>query len=158
MKGSKKKRTPAAKNAAAKAVVVAEDFVQPEVAQEAAVEPVRAEVAIVADAAIADATPAGAPSAATVTLQANCSVREVIGLRSLLLEVIESATAVIVDVAQLERIDTAALQVLAAFVRDRRNQQREVIWVNVNEALSEAARTLGLFAALGIADERAEAA
>lgn len=153
MKGSKKKRTPAAKNAAAKAVVVAEDFVQPQVAQEAAAEPVPAEVAVVAD-----AVPVGAPSAATVTLQANCSVREVIGLRSLLLEVIESATAVIVDVAQLERIDTAALQVLAAFVRDRRSQQREVIWVNVNEALSEAARTLGLFAALGIADERAEAA
>jgi anti-anti-sigma regulatory factor len=97
-------------------------------------------------------------SAAVVTLYANCSVRDVVALRSQLLDVIDSAAAVIIDAAQLERIDTAALQVLAAFVRDRRKQQQEVLWLNVNDALSEAAQTLGLLAALGIPEAQAEAA
>ena len=94
----------------------------------------------------------------TVMLQVNCSVRDAAEFRRSLLDVIASETPVIIDATQLERIDTAALQVLAAFVRDRRAQGRGVTWVHVNEVLSEAARTLGLFASLGIPDAHAEAA
>jgi anti-anti-sigma regulatory factor len=156
MKGSKRKRTAAPKEAPAQPAAVATQIVQPEVLIEVASEV--AEVAtIVATESIAPPV-ALAPDAATVTLQANCCVRDAGGLRSSLLEVIESETAVIVDAAQLERIDTAALQVLAAFVLDRRAHQRAVTWANVNDILSEAARTLGLSAVLGMTDSQAQAA
>ena len=43
-----------------------------------------------------------------------------------------------------ERIDTATLQVLYAFVRDRLAGDREVTWQGVPAALTDAARLLGV--------------
>jgi len=56
--------------------------------------------------------------------------------------------AVQIDVAQLERIDAAAMQVLLAFVLDRGKRERNVEWCGVNPAFKEAAQALGLEATL----------
>ena len=48
------------------------------------------------------------------------------------------------DVSALQRIDTAGLQLLAAFVRDRRTAGRAVEWRGRAAALDSAASLLGL--------------
>ncbi|MGH8270016.1 MAG: STAS domain-containing protein, partial [Steroidobacteraceae bacterium] len=48
------------------------------------------------------------------------------------------------DASALQRIDTAALQLLAAFVRDRRTAGRAVDWRGGTAALESAAALLGL--------------
>jgi anti-anti-sigma regulatory factor len=157
MKGSKKKRaTPASKDAPAEPAVV-EQVVQPEIAAEVAVAPQAAPAVAAVQEPVAAVVPDVA-AVATVVLNVNCSVRDIIEFRNSLLNVVASETPVVIDAAQVERIDTAALQVLAAFVSDRRAGQREVTWAHVNEVLSEAARTLGLVAPLGIPDMQAGAA
>lgn len=155
MKGSKRKRSSAPKDASAETAVAAEVVVQPEVSADIAFEVPETPPAVVVESQ-ATVVP-DAPSAATFTLLANCSVRDASELRASLLQLIDADTAVNVDTSQLERIDTAALQVLAAFVRDRRAQKREVKWTHVNEVLSEAAHTLGLSAVLEMVEPHLEA-
>jgi phospholipid transport system transporter-binding protein len=157
MKGSKRKRSSAPKDASAATAVVAEVVVQREMSAEIAVELPEAPPAVVVESQTLVATAPDAPSAATFTLLANCNVRDASELRASLLTLIDTDTVVNVDASQLERIDTAALQVLAVFVRDRRAQKREVKWTNVNEVLSEAAHTLGLFAVLEMVEPHLEA-
>jgi ABC-type transporter Mla MlaB component len=61
------------------------------------------------------------------------------------------ARPVTLDVTQLERIHTAGLQLLAAFVRARQAQGRTVVWEGISPWLAEAIQQLGLAAALAAA-------
>ena len=83
---------------------------------------------------------AGAP----VTLSANCSIKEVALLREQLSAVLDDAAPVVIDAGAVERIDTATLQLLFAFVRDRLASDREVSWQKVSPAVTDAARLLGV--------------
>ena len=65
-------------------------------------------------------------------------------LKSALLRLLEEAQPVTLEVAAVQRIDTAALQLLAAFVRDRRTAGRQVAWRGRAAALDSAAALLGL--------------
>ncbi len=56
---------------------------------------------------------------------------------------------VTLDVTRVTRIDTAGLQLLAAFVRERAMHDRPVHWRGESAALSMAAQLLGLSAVLG---------
>ena len=56
----------------------------------------------------------------SVTLAADCTVAEADALKSELARRLDEPGAVTMDVTALQRIDTAGLQLLAAFVRDRR--------------------------------------
>jgi ABC-type transporter Mla MlaB component len=53
-----------------------------------------------------------------------------------------------IDGTAVDRVDTAGLQLLAAFVRDLRAEARPVEWVGYSDALNKAAQALGLHAAL----------
>lgn len=95
--------------------------------------------------------PAAAPAAEvavasgnTIALAASCSIKEVAALHRSLVAVVDHDGAVCIDANAVERIDTATLQLLYAFVRDRLNADREVVWQNVTGALSESARQLGM--------------
>lgn len=90
--------------------------------------------------------PAAAPAASgnTIALAASCSIKEVAALHRSLVAVVDHDGAVCIDANAVERIDTATLQLLYAFVRDRLNADREVVWQNVTGALSESARQLGM--------------
>jgi anti-anti-sigma regulatory factor len=57
---------------------------------------------------------------------------------------------VTIDVHAVERIDTAALQLLCAFVRDRQAAGGQVLWTGCTESFSEAIRLLGLQKALAV--------
>ncbi len=56
-----------------------------------------------------------------------------------------------IDASAVQRIDTASLQVLAAFARDRRAGGLAVEWVGVPACLTEAATVLDLTTVLGFA-------
>jgi ABC-type transporter Mla MlaB component len=122
------------------------DAVTPGV-EESAPEAVAADVAV-AEVALADPSPmqpvVDASGAAAITLAANCSIKEVAMLRGQLIAAVDASEPVVIDAEAVERIDTATLQILCAFVRDRLAGDREVTWQGVPAALTDAARLLGV--------------
>lgn len=70
-------------------------------------------------------------------------------LRTLVGE-LDGSGPVRLEVGPLERIDTATLQLLAAFVRDLGTAARPVEWVSRSDVLERAARSLGLADALAL--------
>jgi len=96
--------------------------------------------------------PTAAPSPDSVLrLPAQCSIRDAAQLLAQLMLRIEHSAPVYIDAAQVERVDTAALQLLVAFLNDRKAQQRAVVWLDCSDALMRAARSLGLMGALALA-------
>jgi ABC-type transporter Mla MlaB component len=87
---------------------------------------------------------AKAPPAAALTLAAECTVAEAGSLKASLVRLVSQAKPVTLDVSALQRIDAAGLQLLAAFVRDRRARARAVEWRGRAPALEAAAKLLGL--------------
>jgi anti-anti-sigma regulatory factor len=141
-------KTPKRKRVAVDAVTPGVEESAPQsVAMEAAV----ADVAIadsVVEAAVAEQSPmqpvVDASGTAVIALAANCSIKEVATLRERLIAAVDVSESVVIDAAAVERIDTATLQVLYAFVRDRLAGDREVTWQGVPAALTDAARLLGV--------------
>ncbi|HET9391481.1 MAG TPA: STAS domain-containing protein [Steroidobacteraceae bacterium] len=78
------------------------------------------------------------------TLGGECTVSEAAELKSRLGRLIRVRRPVTLDIGGVERIDTAAMQIIAAFVRDRATQGLVVQWQGSSGALSSAARLLGL--------------
>ena len=79
-----------------------------------------------------------------LALTAECTVAEAEALKSQLMRRLDESGPVTVDVSALQRIDTAGLQLLAAFVRDRRTAGRKVEWQGRAAALDAAVGLLGL--------------
>lgn len=111
----------------------------------AVAEPVVAaeETAAEAQAALADVA-ASTAVLATCVLASSCSIKEVAALRGRLGDLIQESAPVTIDASAVERIDTATLQLLFAFVRDRLNADREIVWTGVTASLDDAARLLGM--------------
>jgi anti-anti-sigma regulatory factor len=88
----------------------------------------------------------------TYALAASCTVRDSLALKSALLDLLMDQRPVTIDVRAVERIDTAALQVLCAFVRDRKAAGGTVLWIGCTESFCEAIRLLGLQRVLNVPD------
>jgi anti-anti-sigma regulatory factor len=86
-------------------------------------------------------------------LPPQCTIRDAALLLEQLLLHIEHYAPVYIDAAHVERIDTAALQLLVAFVQDRKAERRAVVWLDCSEAMVRAARALGLSSELALASE-----
>jgi ABC-type transporter Mla MlaB component len=95
---------------------------------------------------------AASGGAHTYTMTASCTVRDCVALKAALLDLLPIAEPVTVDLHAIERIDTAALQVLCAFVRDRQAAGGTTLWIGGNDHFGEAVRLLGLQTALGVSD------
>jgi anti-anti-sigma regulatory factor len=89
----------------------------------------------------------------SLILAAECTVAEADTLKSELAHRLGESGTITIDVTALQRIDTAGLQLLAAFVRDRRTVGRTVAWRGRAPALEAAAGLLGLNGMLELADE-----
>jgi ABC-type transporter Mla MlaB component len=76
------------------------------------------------------------------------TIRTINALQTELAERLDESGKVQIDATAVDRVDTAGLQLLAAFVRDVRAEQRAVEWVGCSDALRKAATALGLEAAL----------
>jgi anti-anti-sigma regulatory factor len=83
-------------------------------------------------------------------LPSQCTIRDASQLLGQLMLRLDHAAPVYIDAAQVERIDTAALQLLVAFLSDRRGRRRAVVWLDCSEAMERAARALGLTGALAL--------
>ena len=77
-------------------------------------------------------------------------ISSVAEFRATLLDVLASRLPIVLDAAVVERVDTAALQVLTAFIQDARGQGLQVRWGSPSQALVHSAGLLGLVEVLGL--------
>ena len=89
----------------------------------------------------------------SLSLGAECTAAEADALKLELTHRLDDSGTVTLDVTALQRIDTAGLQLLAAFVRDRRTAGRTVAWRGRAAALDAAAGLLGLDSMLELQGE-----
>jgi ABC-type transporter Mla MlaB component len=82
------------------------------------------------------------------TLAAECTVADAGSLKSGLARLLEESGIVTLDAGAVQRIDTAGLQVIATFIRERESHGRQVQWQSHSPAVSNAAKLLGLSALL----------
>jgi anti-anti-sigma regulatory factor len=84
----------------------------------------------------------------------SATLRNVTAFQAELAERLDESGSVRIDASAVERIDTATLQLLAAFVRDLRADDRLVEWTQCSAVLRRAAHALGLTGALDLAAEQ----
>ena len=75
---------------------------------------------------------------------AECTVADAGTLKSGLAKLLEDTGVVTLDISSVQRIDTAGLQVIATFVRERESLGRQVEWRGAAPSLAAAAKLLGL--------------
>ena len=91
----------------------------------------------------------GGTPARPVRLPADCRVAGAAALRAVLLDAVAQPLSLL-DGAGVERVDTAALQLLAAFHREAGVRGHEIRWAGASDALREAAGLLGLAGLLNL--------
>lgn len=90
------------------------------------------------------AAPQKEPSSSTLALAAECTVSDALSLKERLGALLDEPQTVTLDITALQRIDTAGMQVITAFVRERAGHGRRVEWQGTAPVLATAARLLGL--------------
>ncbi|MGC1550727.1 MAG: STAS domain-containing protein [Rhodanobacter sp.] len=83
------------------------------------------------------------PDSIRVELPEDCRMAALPELRTQLLAAVDHPTCLL-DGSAVARIDTAALQMLAAFRRDAISGGREINWGGTSDVMCEAAALLGL--------------
>jgi len=96
-------------------------------------------------------------AAPVVTLGADCTIEHAPGLHAQLLKMLGERACVTLDVSAVKRCDTAGLQVLVAFVRERREAGQPVEVKGATESFIGPATLLGLGAAFGFEPQAAQA-
>ena len=86
---------------------------------------------------------------ARISMPADCRIAEVGELQARLLDALESPQ-IVLDAGTVDRVDTAALQLLVAFQREAKQRERQVQWAQVNAPLRDAADQLGLSEVLAL--------
>jgi ABC-type transporter Mla MlaB component len=89
-----------------------------------------------------------AASQPAIVLAAHCNVKDAAELKQSLCLHLDAAAAVTLDIGGVERVDTATMQLLCAFARDRSAHQRKVEWLGDTRVVRDAARLLGVEALL----------
>jgi anti-anti-sigma regulatory factor len=92
----------------------------------------------------------------TFALPAECVIGNAGSLRESLTTVAKIAD-VTLDASAVQRLDTACLQLLAAFVCERRAAKLPVVWAGAPTLVAERAQLLGLSETLGLAGTVSEA-
>jgi anti-anti-sigma regulatory factor len=83
---------------------------------------------------------------AVATFPADCTIAQAEDIKSQLARMLAKPAGVTLDLSTIRRIDTAALQVLTSFIRDRRAAGREVSCSGASEPFMLTAELLGLSA------------
>ena len=83
-------------------------------------------------------------------LAADLGIEHADALKDDLMGALAANQPVVIDGASVERLHSAAIQVLCAFVRDRRSAGLEVQWGSTSQCLREAAELLGVERMLGL--------
>jgi anti-anti-sigma regulatory factor len=96
----------------------------------------------------ARSSPEPTPKSEVIALPADCTLRNIGALRDRLCAVAADVNNVTLDLRQLERFDTATLQLVAAFARDQVRRGTNLLTCGNRPAWDEAAELLGLTATL----------
>lgn len=91
--------------------------------------------------------------AGVFVLSADCTVAASGALKAGLLEMLREPQPVTLDIASVQRIDTAGIQLIAAFVRERESLGLQVGWRGAASAFTSAARLLGVATAFGLPEQ-----
>ncbi len=75
---------------------------------------------------------------------AECTVADAGSLKTGLTKLLDTSGIVTLDISAVQRIDTAGLQVIATFLRERESHGRQVQWRGSAPAMLSAAKLLGL--------------
>lgn len=86
-----------------------------------------------------------------VVLEAALGIKDARVLHKKLDTVLAAATAVVLDGSRVERLDAAAMQVLAGFARTARERGLALTWQSPSPVLQQAARVLGFESILEMA-------
>ncbi|MBD8634358.1 STAS domain-containing protein [Stenotrophomonas sp. 169] len=86
----------------------------------------------------------------TVDLGEDLGIESSTELKNRLAPLLAEAAPVVLDASRVSRIHTAAVQVLCAFVHDRRSAGRPTQFSGCTATFSDAARLLGVSQALGL--------
>lgn len=78
-----------------------------------------------------------------VALEAALGIRDARMLHEKLETVLAAATTVVIDASRVERLDAAAMQVLAGFTRAAHDRGLALSWQNPSPVFQQAARVLG---------------
>jgi ABC-type transporter Mla MlaB component len=84
--------------------------------------------------------------AARAALGADCTIEHAPGLQKQLAKLLGDRAFVTIDFSAVKRCDTAGMQVLAAFIRERREAGRDVELASMSENFLATAQLLGLSA------------
>ena len=84
------------------------------------------------------------PASGSFAVAAECTVADASSLKTGLAKLLDESDAVTLDISAVQRIDTAGLQVIATFIRERERQGRQVLWRGQAPAMVTAAKLLGL--------------
>jgi phospholipid transport system transporter-binding protein len=87
-----------------------------------------------------------AAGVASATFPSDCTIAQADEMRTQLMRMLSKPASVTLDLSGIRRIDTAALQVLTAFIRERRAARRAVKCSGATETFLLTAQTLGLSA------------
>ncbi|HVY83172.1 MAG TPA: STAS domain-containing protein [Steroidobacteraceae bacterium] len=94
-------------------------------------------------------------SASLATLPTDCTIAQAADMKANLARMLAKPAAVTLDLSAVRRIDTAALQVLTAFIRERRGAGRDVECRGASDAFLATADVLGLRALFSpVTDDR----
>jgi anti-anti-sigma regulatory factor len=96
--------------------------------------------------------PESSSRANCVVLPAICTLKEAVGVKALLMEGLDASGNVEIDGGAIERVDTSALQLLAAFVHDMTEAGRLVTWVGATDELKRSVWQLGMARELALAE------
>lgn len=97
------------------------------------------------------AAPEAVPGVTSIiTLSSNSTVKDAASLKAQLVKVAALPATVSLDVSSVERIDTATLQLLCAFVRERAERKLAVEWLGSPKAFVDSSRLLGVHTLLGL--------
>lgn len=89
-------------------------------------------------------TPAPGGDPGVVRLPADCRISAQNALKAELVAVLDAGAIAVLDGSRVERIDTAALQLLVIFQRELEARGGAVSWRGANGVINEAAGLLGL--------------
>ena len=81
-----------------------------------------------------------------IALGADCTIEHAPGLQQQLARILAARACVTLDFGAVKRCDTAGLQVLAAFIRERREARREVELASLSDNFLATVKLIGLAA------------
>ena len=87
-----------------------------------------------------------APKNARAAIGAECTIEHAPGLQKQLAKILADRACVTLDFSAVKRCDTAGMQVLAAFIRERREAGRDVELASMSENFLATAKLIGLSA------------